>query len=342
MSNVLTLLNTIRANANAMYQERVPEATRTNLEKIGELLISQDTLKNQFLNALIDKILFQEISNRQFTNPLSVLKKGHQPFGVTEEIFTNPIKGEAFDGTETGAAKLLKYSMPDTKVMYHKMNRQDMYPVTISNAQLRKAFTGEGALTAFINSVLTALYSGDEMDEFMLMKNTIASAIAGGKLITVPVSYDGEEATCKELVKAVKTASKQMTFPSKDFNGYNLLNKANIEAGTQTSITTWTPAANQVFLIRADVDVATDVEVLAKAFNMEKTEFLKRKIVVDSFGNEKALCMICDEALFKFKDDEYTTKTFDNGRSLTTNYFLHHWQTLSLSLFANAIVFEQE
>lgn len=339
--SVLTLLNTIRANSDALYQERVPEATRTNLEKIGEVLLSQDTLKNQFLNALIDKILFQEISNRRFTNPLSVLKKGHQPFGVTEEIFTNPVKGEAFDGTETGAAKLLKYSMPDTKVMYHKMNRQDMYPVTISNAQLRKAFTGEGALTAFINSVLTALYSGDEMDEFMLMKNTIATAIEQDKLITFPVVYDGDAETCKELVKAVNTISKQMTFPSKDFNGYNQLNEANITAGTETAVTTWTPAENQIFLIRADVDVATDIEVLAKAFNMEKTEFMKRKFVVDSFGNEKALCMIADEAFFKFKDDEYCTKTFENGRSLTTNWFLHHWETLSLSLFANAVVFEQ-
>ena len=43
--DLVTVLNTIHANASATYQDRIPEATRTNLEDIrmiiDELLVEE-------------------------------------------------------------------------------------------------------------------------------------------------------------------------------------------------------------------------------------------------------------------------------------------------------------
>ena len=216
------------------------------------------------------------------------------------------------------------------------MNRQDKYPVSISDLQLKNAFRNEAEFGAFHQSVLNALYSGDEMDEYILMRNTISSAITDGKMKVVEV---GDDAT--ELIKGVETISRYMKYASKEYAGYNVENAEAIAAGTLTPVTTWCPQDKQVLLIREDVDVNTDIEVLAKAFNMDKTNFTTRKIGIDTFADADVLAVLCDESIFKFEDDLYTVRSFDNGSNLTTNYWLHHWQTLGLSPFANAVAFKK-
>lgn len=339
--DIITILNTIRANNSSLYSERVPEATKQNLASVGEHILQYEATTNEFLSALVNRIAFTIVSNRRFQNPLSILKKGGKPFGTDiEEIFTNPVSAVTFDGSNT--SDMLKVTKPDVKTIYHKMNRQDKYPVSISTPQLQKAFTSLNEMEKFINSVITAMYSGDEMDEYILMRNIVAGGIQLDAITTFEVDYDGGETTSKDLVKLIKTLSLNFTFPSKEYNSYNTKNKSGIEAGTITACTTWTPKENQVILIRSDVDASTDVEVLAKAFNLDKTDFLKRKLVVDSFGDDKTLCVICDESMFQVYDDLYQVRSFENGSNLTTNYWLHHWQTMSISLFANAVAIKQK
>lgn len=340
MADVISILNTIRANNSAQYQERIPELTQGNLEAVGNAIMSYEPDTNEFLGALVNRIAFVEVSNRRFKNPLAILKGGSKPYGTDiEEIFTNPVAAKTFDGSET--SDMLKVTKPDVKTVFHRMNRQDKYPVSISMVQLQKAFTGFDEMNSFIQSIITAMYSGDEMDEYMLMRNLVSEGIKDNKVKSFEITYTGDEATSKDLIKLLKTLSSNFAFPSKDYNGYNVLNAEEIAAETITPCTTWTPKENQVFLIRADVDANTDVEVLAKAFNMDKTDFLKRKIVVDTFGDEDTLCFLCDEKAFKVKDDFYGVKSFENGSNLTTNYWLHHWQTLSMSLFANGVAIKQ-
>lgn len=334
--NVQTILNTIRANNSQMYQDRVPELTQSNLEAVGNSIMSYEAVTNEFLSALVNRIAFTHVSNRRYKNPLSILKKGGKPFGTDiEEIFTNPVKAETFNGSNTD--NMLKVTPPDVKTIFHRMNRKDKYPVSISTPQLQKAFTSFGEMEKFITSIITAMYSGDEMDEYLLMRNLISGAVADGKVKILEVDYTGDEQTSKDLIKLLKTLSANFTFQSKEYNGYNVLNESGISAKSITPCVTWVPKENQVILIRADVDANTDVEVLAKAFNMDKTDFLKRKIVVDSFGDADTLCFLTDENAFQVYDDLYTVRSFDNGSNLTTNYWLHHWQTLSLSLFANGV-----
>jgi hypothetical protein len=289
----------------------------------------------------VNRVAFTIVSNRRYKNPLAVLKKGGKPFGTDiEEIFTNPVAAVTYNGSQTD--DMLKVTKPDVKTIFHRMNRQDKYPVSISTPQLQKAFTRGSEMEKFITSIITAMYSGDEMDEYLLMRNLVADSIAAGKLKTHEITYDGKEETAKDLIKLIKTLSLDFGFPSKEFNGYNELNKDKISAGTVTACTTWTPKENQILLIRSDVDASTDVEVLAKAFNMDKTNFLKRKIVVDSFGDADTLALICDESIFEVRDDLYQVRSFDNGSDLVTNYWLHHWQTISISLFGNAVAIKKK
>lgn len=338
--NAITILNTILANNSDLYQERIPTATDANFSDVGEKILSFQATKNEFLDALVNKICFQSVSNRRFKNPLAILKKGGTPYGTTEEeIYTNPVKAKAYDGKNT--SDMLEVNPPDTKTIYHVRNREDKYPVSITNKKLQVAFKSPAAFTEFVGSIMTAMYAGDEMDEYVLMRKVISTAIAENRIPSHSLTYNGDEATSKDLVKLLKTLSFNMSIPEKQYNGYNLLNAEKIEAGTLTPAITWAPVAEQILLIRSDVDAATDVEVLAKAFNMTKTDFLARKIVVDSFGDADTLAVIADEKMFKFRDDDYAVDSFYNGSNRTTNYWLHHWQTISLSLFANGVAIKQ-
>ena len=52
--DVITILNTIRANSSAVYQDRVPSATRSNIAEIGTSVLAYESLtKEQFDNMTV-------------------------------------------------------------------------------------------------------------------------------------------------------------------------------------------------------------------------------------------------------------------------------------------------
>lgn len=336
MANMVNVLNTILSNASAMYQERVPTATQTNIQDVGSAIMGYKAVENEFLDALVNKIAMQIVHNKTFRNPLAVLKKGSVPLGRNiEEIYTNPATGTVFDAT---GADLLARNLPDVKTIYHTMNRQGKYKATVSKAQLMGAFTSYAALEKLLNSIVNSIYSGDNLEEFLLMKELFASAIEGGKLKTVDTGLtavsDAESA--KSLVKAIRTVGRAMTLPSSNYNSYYDINKAT----DAKPVVTWTPMENQVLILRNDVAVNVDVELLAQAFNVSYTDLQQRTLFVDSFGtNDKCAAILCDEAFVQVYDNLEQMENFHNGEGLYDNYIYHHWQTYSLSLFANAMAF---
>lgn len=334
MPNMMNVLNTILDNSSEMYQNRVPVATQENISEVGTAIMSYQPVQNEFLSALVDKIAMTIVRNKTFKNPLAILKKGGVPLGRNiEEIYTNPVTGEIYDPATAGE-DLLKRAIPDTKAIYHSMNRQGKYKVTVSASQLMQAFTSYQALEQLLNSIVNALYSGDNLEEFMLMKELFSSAIAGGKLKTHLVTKPSDTASAKDFVKAVKTISQGMTFPSESFNSYYDINKDT----DAKPVVTWTPLDNQILILRNDVSVDLDVELLAQAFNVSYAELKQRTLIVDSFGtNVNCGAVLCDESFVQVYDNLYETRSFNNAEGLYDNYILHHWQTYSLSLFANAV-----
>lgn len=334
MANMINVLNTILANASADYQARVPQATHTNISEVGSAIMSFQVTENEFLSALVNKIAMTIVRNKTFKNPLAVLKKGGVPLGRNiEEIYTNPATGTTFDPT---GAKLLERSIPDTKAIYHSMNRQGQYKATVSKSQLIQAFTSYQALEQLLNSIVNSIYSGDNLDEFMLMKELFASAITGGKLKTIEVAQVGDTDSAKAFVKAIKTVGQAMEFPSANFNSYYDINKKK----DAKPVITWTPKDNQVLVLRNDISVDVDVELLAKAFNVSYTDLEQRTLIVDSFGSATNCgAVLCDEAFIQVYDNLQQMESFHNGEGLYDNFIYHHWQTYSLSLFANATAF---
>jgi hypothetical protein len=93
MADVIKILETIKANASQEYQDTVPTATRTNLASVGTQILDYAPNRNEFCNAIVNRIAFTRVQNKVFKNPLSVLTKGGVPMGQDiQEIYTNPAK----------------------------------------------------------------------------------------------------------------------------------------------------------------------------------------------------------------------------------------------------------
>lgn len=332
--NLMNLVNDIRTEVGGVYADRVPVATKNNLADVGGALLGDIDLANQFTSVLMNKVAFTMVHSRIFNNPLAMLKKGNKPLGDSvEEIFVNYAKAESYDAT---GSTLLNRKLPDVKAVYHTMNRQDKYKVTISHSQLAKAFRDYGSLDKFISGIVSSLYNGANLDEFTLFKQLFKLAVDQKKIKVQPVANPTagvQEAT--DFIKALKFVSGGMCFPSEQFNAYLDAQKTDTIA-----IKTFTPVEDQIIVIDNLTNVTIDVDVLANAFNLSRMEFLARRIVIDAFPDPDIHAVVMDINWAQIYDDLFTMRTFKNEEGLYDNYILHVWQTLSISPLVNAVAFK--
>lgn len=337
--NMIEMLNTIRDNATQEYQNRIPEATRTNLDEIRYAMLDDNNIivANEFTGTFYNKLIKSVVITKLFDNPLKSLKKGKKPLGdAIEEIYTNFIKASAYDQT---GADLLKRELPDVKAVYHRMNRQDKYKITVSREILSRAFASYDALEKFVTNEIQALYNSAELDEFINIKQLIKSAMDNKAVVKMSVADPTtSEANGKEFIKSIKTVSGLMTFPNSDFNGYLTAQSVDTKP-----IVTFTRKNEQILILDTATDTSCSVDVLASLFNMSVAEFNDtRKIIIDHFPDKNVRAFLCDEQFFQIYDDLYAIKPFENTEGLYTNYILHVWQTMAYSPLVNAVVFTTE
>lgn len=328
MADGVKLLNTIRANSSAVYQDRIPEATAENIHDVGDAILNFEAQANEFVNALINRIGLVILNNRMASNPLAALKKGRLAVGETiEEVYIDVIKAQTYDPR---AAKdtLFKRHLPNVLSVFHSVNSELNYPLTISNEQLRKAFLSYDSLDRFIAGLVDSMYKSATLDEFILMKQLISEYGEGGRFIVEPITAVTDAATAREAMIKIKAVSDGMT----------IFNNAMNYAGVWTS----TPKEDQYLITTPDFNARMDVDVLAAAFHMDKAEFAGHVIVVDNIGDladNGIEAILVDKNWYQVYDYLRTFKTAYNGEGLYWNYFYHVWTVYSLSPFSNAVAF---
>lgn len=347
--STVDILNVIRTNAGLEYQNQVPEITSANeIPRVGEILFGYPTLANQFLASLMNRIALVRVKSATFNNKFSRFKKGYLGFGETvEEIFVELAKVQRFD-PEKSAAREFKRTKPDVRTAFHAMNWRVQYPITISNEELRTAFTSESGVRDLIEKVTTQVYTAAEYDEWLLFKYLIIKAVTHGKMHPISIG-DGNMTTAAETYRGV---SGKLEFLSSDYNTAGVYNA--------------TPKSRQSILMDVMYKAKFDVEVLASAFNMDKVEFMGKLTTVDSFSTFdntrweqiRAECdgieevtveelnlmkgvkaVLLDEDWFQFYDNllEMTEQYVASG--MYRNYWFNTFKTVSSSPFANAVVF---
>ena len=328
MANGANVLNVIRQNATAVYQDRIPEATAENLHEVGDAILTYEAQANEFVNALVNRIGLVILNNRMATNPLAALKKGRLAVGETiEEIYIDVIKAQTYD-PRSAQDTLFKRHLPNVSSVFHSVDSQLNYPLTISNEQLRKAFMSYDSLDRFIAGLVDSMYKSATLDEFIQMKQLISEWNANGRFIIEPITAVTDAASAREAMIKIKAVSDGMTIFNNQMN----------YAGVWTS----TPKDEQYLITTPDFNARMDVDVLAAAFHMDKAEFAGHVIVVDNIGDlgdDGIEAILVDKNWYQVYDYLRTFKTAYNGEGLYWNYFYHVWMVYSLSPFANAVAF---
>lgn len=333
------LMNLIRSISPDDYQGRIPEVTRDNVQAIGLAMLTSDYEKqlNQFLDALVNRIGLVKIKDETFNNDLKWFKKGQLSYGTDiEEVFVDIINAIPFEGKNTDEPDQFEKFIPNVKSMFHRANRADVYPITITMEQLRNAFLTEGGLSALSSRIIKKLYDSDNYDEWILFKEMFtqyrtnpATPLTANQIVQVmsPETPGGNDGP--DFYKALQTGVMALRFPTRQFNPANVMRKN---------------SANELALfVKASLLPGLNVNVLARAFNMGMySKDIPPIIPIDDFGSglPNTFAVLMSREWPMVYDKLYEMRSAQNARGLYVNYFLHHWQVISASFFENIIFYD--
>lgn len=339
-----TTLNQIRELSTDLYQREVPAITDDMaISTWGTPILQYKEIQNEFISALINRIVYTQFEIKYFRNPLKVLEGDRIPLGnAGQEIYVNPANGRKFNGDDF-AGLLAKYEA-DVKVQYHAINSDLQYAVTVLRQDLKKAFVSWGDLETFIDQLSNSLYNGAYIDEFKLTKGLISGAYKGNNAVIEQVDAPDTESLAKEFITKARGLYLNFQVPSPNYNAWQKM------GGAGRPIITFTNPEDIVFIIRNDLRAYLDVNVLASAFNMDKTTLLGNIITVDNFdmydteGNKifdgsSIVGFIGDKAWFRIKEQDMFMDTFYNPNNRTWQYYLNIIKMYNYSLFANGVIF---
>lgn len=351
------ILNGIRELASPQYQAGVPEAQNTleSIRQVGASILGFQSHTNEFLHTLVNRIAFEVIASRSYTNPWSFMKRGYFEMGDTiEEIYIHLIEPIVYrlknDGEEM--SEVLRMYKPKVSTAFHTLNYKMMYPVSITEQNLRQAFTTYSGVTTLVTGIINSIYTSVEYDEYLVEKYALCRICCDGTLPSTQIqSGSTPEEQSKNLTRQVIGYSDDFTF----------MKKYNIAGVPNTS-----QKMNQYLFVTPWTKASLNVDVLAVAFNMEKAEFMGHMVLIDSFTDfdydrldklfaedetyahftateisklETVQAIHADRDFFFMYDNLAQMRSNSIGSQLVDQYFYHVWKTFSFSPFHNVLVY---
>ena len=283
--------------------------------------------KQEFLNSVLNKIGKQEFANTVYKNPLSRIR-GNFIEGAhdIEEIYVERSADIGYDPNGTGVLDRVK---PAVTVQYHTNTVEHGYKATIQYKQMRKGFLTKNALSTMANTILNQLHTGAEVDEYNDCLNTLKALVAapkGTKNNVITVSPVTNEATSKAFVKEIKKTINKMADYDKIY-----CDKAN-----------YAKPSDLILFIDSDVDVETQIEWLASAFNLSIAQLNETtKLVIPNMkAKVGAIAVICHHKCLKINPLYYDIDSIKNTKGKFINYDLATETLLSYTTWYPYAIFK--
>lgn len=345
------VLNRIRESASVNYQTAVPIATPNadNIRDIGAVIMDSPNLQNEFLDTLINRIGKVVIKTRLFENPLQ-FSKGELQYGESvEEVFVNLIEANQYDA-QKGESEVWKRAFPDVRSQYHVLNSEIFYKTSVSRRELDKAFLSGEGVANLVEAIIQKMYVSAAYDEFLMVKYIIAKAALDGTTAIYPVAQVTDEASARQLLKAIKITSNNFEILSKDYNTAGVYNSSSkddqyviISNENDGNLTVdclaymFGPsfASSDNKKVRIDGFDKLDFDRLNKVLGVEVTPFTDDEIA--ALGNIEAV--LVDWAWFQIYTKLIETRYIENPENLYENTWLHLWRVFSRSIFENCVIF---
>lgn len=360
------IINSLRESGSLEFQDKVDvlkDSSRETMKTFYNTLQQYPTIRNEFINSLVNKIVASKFYSKVYSNPLKIFHNGELPFGTTkEQIFVERCKAKNFDkyfgatqpdskDTNEGSAEgsLLGVTTTNVHVMYTEKNYAYKYKISVSELQMKQAFYNENGLANMVTQLLSRPISGANIDEYNDMKKTLFNLTEKKNFVGQKIedgdtlqfrympSIEVDMSDAKNLLKAIKSTANKFTFAKTEWNMAQVENWANKE--------------DLVLFTDCDTDAELDVDALAMLFNIEKGEVKHRKVILDEMPTKvsvdgqaepvakKVVAILADKEILDCYDIINTTREFENAEKLCINHFLHKQGSMSTALYCNAVVF---
>lgn len=349
--NAKAVVNLTRQALSSSAQDLIPPVgENTPITEISNPLMQYNVLMNEFATGLINVIgmtVLDTVTN--FTNKLSKFKSTTSGLGIdVREIATGVVKGENFDFSADGIAKMFKLYPQEYAECFHRMNRRRMFPITFSEKELKLALNSWDDLSKFINNITNTLYQSNYIEEYEDMMLILKSSFQYDGLKKHIITDTNTESGAKELVNVIMDTADSFEFIDRTNSAYGIKNPT-------TNILPTCIKDDVTIIVPYKVRNKMKLDVLLMAFNKDEVAFnVDTLTTVDDLGYikdgesgaekyYKVDALVCDKNYIRFYDD---ADNGINGNDLPTargyNRYLHIWQTLSTSPFvcANLVVHE--
>ena len=344
-----TALNEIRNTLiqdNSLYQTQIPLVDDyTSSQVYGQSLLNLPSdLRNKFIQSLVNRIAYTRFMMDYYENPLRELTGDDLPLGaIGQDIYVNPARGRVYDINDF-AGLLAKYES-DIKAEYTEINFDVQYPVTIIRKELEKAFVSWGDFESFLMGISTSLYNGAYIDDYKYTKKLITNAYRNNavQMEVFNISSTPTRTELLGLTSRLRELYLNFLTPSTKYNAWVKV------GGYGRSIVSWSKPENIVVFVSNKMASILDVNVLARAFNIDKTELVGRVYYVEDFDivddngvvvydGSNILAMICDRRWFKIREKDMFMDEFYNANNRSWQSYLNVIKSFNYSLFDNAFM----
>lgn len=325
-----------------------------SIRPIGELIMSNQRYKNAFINA-INLVGLIVISRNGYEDPWYFTEKGGLSFGESvAEMFVDMADVFDYNDSVNNPTGFLSTQIPNILEYVHDLNYQKYYKASISDNQIRMAFTSDTGLFDLVDAVMGSIWTGYNYDKYITKKYMLCRRIVDGTVTPVEIAnYDA--LTPRERVTAIKTVSNNMVFMSPNYN----------PAGAYRA----TPFNEQMLIINTSLEAEISTEVLATSYFANMAELKSSAYMVDDFSNHDSnrLTKLLGTAYKPFTEDELTQlkevpcvimarewwkvynyaldgeadvlqTEFYNPETIARTNWLHTWKVMSTSPFEQCAV----
>ena len=176
---VSAVLNSVVEQATG--QKDLVATDLTNLVSLGNTILSSDTSRDKFLDALVDRIGKTIISNRAYGGKKNPIKMDAFTFGaVMQKIYVTPPAAEnapQWDLRDGEAPNQFIIKTPEAKQKLFSDRNTYEINITVPDYQLQTAFTSAEQMSAFIDAIFVAVGNAQAMREDATTDMTYANCI---------------------------------------------------------------------------------------------------------------------------------------------------------------------
>lgn len=285
---------------------------------------------NQFLSALVNKIVYQKVEHMTFDNPFKKYDGYPINYGDTiENVFVDKAMGQQYDKDATDP---FARTIPAVKSMYVSINYEMQYPLTIYDSLLRRATLNQYGFMNLVESMMASLVTARSVDEYLatiIMLNN--SDIYANGFEELDVSGMDDTQKYAAITAKIIDVVTDFALPSVDNN----------KAGVMQS----TPGSRCLLVIKQEILNHINLDFLSGVFNLSKVDLIKNIIAIRSFqavvntldGTTLTPGVTGDDIDFVILDE----RGFDchvaledggfiyNPRGKYTNHFTNLWKIIS-------------